>query len=59
MGVDRVTTENLRVVEIDTERNLILIRGAVPGTEGGTVVVRPSVKAKGQARRVRTQPAKK
>ena len=59
MGVDRVTTENLRVVEIDTERNLILIRGAVPGTEGGTVVVRPSVKAKGQARRVRVAPAKK
>jgi len=59
MGVDRVTTENLRVVEVDAERNLILIRGAVPGTEGGTVVVRPSVKAKGQARRVRVQPAKK
>ena len=59
MGVDRVTTENLRVVEVDAERNLILIRGAVPGTDGGTVVVRPSVKAKGQARRVRVQPAKK
>jgi large subunit ribosomal protein L3 len=59
MGVDRVTTENLKVVEIDAERNLILIRGAVPGTEGGTVVIRPSVKAKGKARRVRLQPAKK
>ena len=59
MGVERVTTENLRVVEVDTERNLLLIRGAVPGTDGGTVIVRPSVKAKGQARRVRVQPAKK
>jgi large subunit ribosomal protein L3 len=59
MGVDRVTTENLKVVEVDAERNLILIRGAVPGTDGGTVVVRPSVKAKGQARRVRVAPAKK
>ena len=59
MGVDRVTTENLRVVEVDAERNLILVRGAVPGTDGGTVVVRPSVKAKGQARRVRVAPAKK
>ena len=59
MGVDRVTTENLRVVEVDAERNLLLISGAVPGTDGGTVVVRPSVKAKGQARRVRVQPAKK
>ena len=59
MGVERVTTENLRVVEVDAERNLLLIRGAVPGTDGGTVIVRPSVKAKGQARRVRVQPAKK
>jgi len=59
MGVQRRTTENLKVVEVDAERNLLLIRGAVPGTEGGTVVVRPSVKAKGQARRQRVQPAKK
>jgi len=49
----------LKVVSVDAERNLILIRGAVPGTEGGTVVVRPSVKVKGQARRVRVAPAKK
>ena len=59
MGVQRRTTENLKVVEVDAARNLLLIRGAVPGTEGGTVVVRPSVKAKGQARRKRVQPAKK
>ena len=59
MGVQRRTTENPKVVEVDAERNLLLIRGAVPGTEGGTVVVRPSVKAKGQARRKRVQPAKK
>jgi large subunit ribosomal protein L3 len=59
MGVQRRTTENLKVVEVDAERNLILIRGAVPGTDGGTVIVRPSVKAKGQARRKRTAPVKK
>ena len=59
MGVQTRTVENLRVVEVDAERNLLLIRGAVPGTEGGTVVVRPSVKARGQARRRRVQPAKK
>ena len=59
MGVRRRTIENLKVVEVDAERNLLLIRGAVPGTEGGTVVVRPSVKAKGQARRKRLQPVKK
>ena len=59
MGVQRVTTENLRVVEVDVERNLILIRGAVPGSDGGLVVVRPGVKAAAQARRVRIAPAKK
>jgi large subunit ribosomal protein L3 len=59
MGVDRRTQENLQVVEVDAERHLLLIRGSVPGVEGGTVIVRPSVKAKGQARRVRVQPQKK
>jgi large subunit ribosomal protein L3 len=59
MGVQRRTVENLKVVEVDAERNVLLIRGAVPGTEGGTVIVRPSMKAKGQARRVRLQSAKK
>jgi large subunit ribosomal protein L3 len=59
MGVDRRTMENLQVVEVDAERHLLLIRGAVPGVEGGTVIVRPSVKAKSQARRVRVQPQKK
>ena len=36
---------DLRVVEVDAERNLLLIRGAVPGADGGQVIVRPSVKA--------------
>ncbi len=59
MGVQRRTIENLSVVEVDSERNLLLIRGAVPGHDGGLVVVRPSVKAAAQARRVRIVPAKK
>jgi large subunit ribosomal protein L3 len=59
MGVQRRTIENLRVVQVDAERNLLLIRGAVPGAEGGMVVVRPSVKKAAQARRVRLLPAKK
>ena len=59
LGVQTRTVENLRVVEVDAERNLLLIRGAIPGTDGGTVVVRPSVKARGQTRRRRVQPAKK
>jgi large subunit ribosomal protein L3 len=58
MGVRRRTVENLQVVQIDLERNLLLIRGAVPGAEGGKVFVKPSVKAAAQARRVRVAPAK-
>ncbi|MGD2130846.1 MAG: 50S ribosomal protein L3 [Lysobacterales bacterium] len=44
MGDERVTTQNLEVVRIDLERNLILVKGAVPGAAGGTVMIRPSVK---------------
>lgn len=45
LGDERVTMQNLEVVRVDTERNLLLIRGAVPGAPGGHVTVRPSVKA--------------
>jgi large subunit ribosomal protein L3 len=58
MGVRNRTVENLHVVEIDLNRNLLLIYGAVPGAEGGRVVVRPSVKALGQARRQKLAPNK-
>jgi large subunit ribosomal protein L3 len=58
MGVDRVTTENLKIVEVDLERNLLLIRGAVPGSEGGNVFVRPSVKSARKALRVKLAPTK-
>jgi len=44
MGDERVTTQNLEVVKVDTERNLLLIKGAVPGAKNGQVTVRPSVK---------------
>ncbi len=44
MGDERVTTQNLEVVQIDVERNLLLIKGAVPGANGGQVSVRPAVK---------------
>jgi large subunit ribosomal protein L3 len=44
MGDERVTTQNLEVVRVDEERNLLLIKGAVPGSAGGAVMVRPSVK---------------
>jgi len=58
MGVVRRTTENLRVVEVDLERNLLLIRGAVPGAEGGQVIVRPSLKAARRALRKTVAPTK-
>ena len=44
MGVERVTTLNLRVVQTDVERGLILVEGAVPGTAGGYIFVRDAVK---------------
>jgi large subunit ribosomal protein L3 len=44
MGDARVTTQNLEVIKIDSERNLLLIKGAVPGAKNGQVSVRPSVK---------------
>ena len=45
MGNVRRTVQNLEVVRVDAERNLLLIRGAVPGHRGGNVIVRPAVKA--------------
>jgi large subunit ribosomal protein L3 len=58
MGVARRTTENLRVVQVDLERNLLLIRGAVPGAEGGQVIVRASLKAARRAKRRTVAPTK-
>ena len=47
MGDVRQTTQNLRVIRIDAERNLIMIQGAVPGAANGDVIVRPAAKRKG------------
>jgi large subunit ribosomal protein L3 len=58
MGVARRTTENLRVVQVDLERNLLLIRGAVPGAAGGQVIVRSSLKASRRANRRVIAPGK-
>ena len=46
MGDVRRTTQNLEIVRVDTERNLLLVKGAVPGSKGGDVVIRPAVKAR-------------
>ncbi|PKM22527.1 MAG: 50S ribosomal protein L3 [Gammaproteobacteria bacterium HGW-Gammaproteobacteria-14] len=46
MGADRITVQNLEVVRVDAEKNLLLVKGAVPGATGSDLVVRPAVKAK-------------
>jgi large subunit ribosomal protein L3 len=46
MGADRVTTRNIKVVGIDAENHLLVLRGAVPGAPGGVVVVRQAVAKK-------------
>lgn len=45
MGNVKVTAMNLEVVRVDAERNLILVKGSVPGAKGGDLIVRPAVKA--------------
>jgi len=44
MGAEKCTTQNLEVVRVDAERNLVLIKGAVPGAKSGNVIIRPAVK---------------
>ena len=50
MGNERVTVLNLEVVRADAERNLLLLRGAVPGPDGGLVMIRSAVKAPAKGR---------
>jgi large subunit ribosomal protein L3 len=45
MGDVRVTTQNLKVVRLDVERGLVMVRGAVPGSKGGWVLLRDAIKA--------------
>jgi large subunit ribosomal protein L3 len=46
MGAVKRTTQNLEVIRVDSDRNLLLVKGAVPGAKGGDVIVRPAVKAR-------------
>jgi large subunit ribosomal protein L3 len=46
MGDERTTTQNLEIVRVDAERNLLLVKGAVPGAKGGDVIVSPAVKVR-------------
>ena len=45
MGAERVTTQNLDVVRVDVERNLLLVKGSVPGATNGDLIIKPAVKA--------------
>lgn len=47
MGAERSTVQSLEIVRVDAERNLLLIKGGVPGAPGSQVIVRPAVKARG------------
>ncbi len=44
MGVDNITVQNLKIIEIDTENNLLFVKGAVPGAKSGFVFVKDSEK---------------
>ncbi|MEM8497230.1 MAG: 50S ribosomal protein L3 [Pseudomonadota bacterium] len=44
MGAEQVTVQTLEVVRVDAERNLLLVKGAVPGAPGGDVIIRPAIK---------------
>ena len=44
MGDEQVTTLNLEVVEADAEREILLVKGAIPGPRGGVVIIRNAVK---------------
>ena len=46
MGVEQVTVQNLDVVRVDAEKNLILVKGAVPGPKGGLLTIVNTVKSK-------------
>jgi large subunit ribosomal protein L3 len=46
MGAVKTTVQNLTIHSVDVERNLILVKGAVPGAKGGDVIITPAVKMK-------------
>jgi large subunit ribosomal protein L3 len=46
MGNDRVTVQNLKVLRVDTQRNLLLVQGSVPGANDGLVIVQRAIKSR-------------
>ena len=45
MGAKRVTVQGLEVVSVDAEKGVVVVKGAIPGANGGDVIIRPSIKA--------------
>lgn len=45
LGDERVTVQGLEIVSVDTERSVLVVKGAIPGATGGDVIVRPTIKA--------------
>jgi large subunit ribosomal protein L3 len=58
MGGDRVTVRNLKVVQVDAENNLLVVRGAVPGAPGGYVIIRKAIAAKPEPKVQAEKPSK-
>jgi len=58
MGGDRVTTRNLRVVQVDAENHILVLRGSVPGAPGGYVIVRKAIAAKREPKPQAEKPSK-
>jgi len=58
MGGDRITTRNLKVVQVDAENNILVLRGAVPGAPGGYVIVRKAIAAKPEPKPQVEKPSK-
>jgi len=58
MGGDRVTTRNLKVVQIDAERNILVLRGAVPGAPGGYLIIRKAITRKPEPKPQVEKPSK-
>ena len=50
LGCESVTTQNLDLFRVDAERQLLLIKGSVPGSKGGFVTVRPAIKNRSAAK---------
>jgi len=50
MGNKKVTVQSLKIVEVDEARNLLLVHGAIPGSDNGTLIIRPAVKCKNKKR---------